>query len=292
MFSAANSLICDRSLMAIRGDLLYWILLLTFLLGRSFNDVSAVCELSLVHGNDFYNFSLASPSQRYPHGVLSEDGFYRVAANDTVLWFQLCDGMIFNHDPPRCFDCQDCGGPSHCGMKCSALVANDNKGYSVCNTVGIASSIDVDLIDKKNPMAGVIVKMSSSGSEINCSLSVSVFCDSNGVQGPYTLEKLGICDYATGLRHPSACANIISMHRGWGWLGTFTTIILCLLGGYLLAGTVYRFFFVGVRGIEVIPNLEFWLHLPRRMQSLLGSLIRRFRGPSEGYRSSYSPVNF
>ncbi|XP_042511445.1 uncharacterized protein LOC122086588 isoform X2 [Macadamia integrifolia] len=282
MFSAAITLLCDPSLMAIRGDLLSWVLLIIFLVGGSFNTVSAVCDLSLIHRNDIYNFSLISPTQKYPHGVLSEDGHYK-----------LCDGMIFNHDPPHCFDCQDCGGPSHCGMTCSALVANDIKDYPVCTTIGRASSIDVDVIDKKNPMTGVVVKMSSSGSEINCSLSVFVFCDSNGLQGPSTLEKLGTCDYATRLRHPSACANVISIHGGgWGWLGTLTTIFLCLLGGYLMAGTVYRFFFLGVRGIEVIPNLEFWLSLPQRMQSILGSLIRKFRRPSEGHRSSYSPVNF
>ncbi|XP_010264548.1 PREDICTED: uncharacterized protein LOC104602522 isoform X3 [Nelumbo nucifera] len=167
------------------------------------------------------------------------------------------------------------------------------KGYHVCTTIGKASSVNVNLIDREDPQKGVNVRMSSSGSKGNCSLTVSVFCDSNGVEGPYSLEKSGTCDYATILKHPAGCAKIISVHRrGWGWLGTIITIILCLLGGYLLVGAVYRFFFLGIRGIEVIPNLEFWLSLPQRTKSLLGSLVRKFRGPSRGYRSSYSPVNF
>ncbi|XP_010264547.1 PREDICTED: uncharacterized protein LOC104602522 isoform X2 [Nelumbo nucifera] len=262
--------------MAIRGDLLKkWVLMITFLYWVSLNNVSAVCELSVVHRDGLYNFSLASPTQEYPHGVLSEDGFYKVAVNETVLWFQ------------------DCGGPSRCGMKCSALVANNIGGYHVCTTIGKASSVNVNLIDREDPQKGVNVRMSSSGSKGNCSLTVSVFCDSNGVEGPYSLEKSGTCDYATILKHPAGCAKIISVHRrGWGWLGTIITIILCLLGGYLLVGAVYRFFFLGIRGIEVIPNLEFWLSLPQRTKSLLGSLVRKFRGPSRGYRSSYSPVNF
>ena len=36
--------------------------------------------------------------------------------------------------------------------------------------------------DKKNPNKGVTVKMSSNGTDVSCSLSVSVICDSNGVQ--------------------------------------------------------------------------------------------------------------
>ncbi|RWW33413.1 hypothetical protein GW17_00001868 [Ensete ventricosum] len=58
----------------------------------------------------------------------------------------LCDQMLFNHDPPRCYDCQDCGGPSRCGTMCSALVANNIGGYFVCTTIGKASNLNVALI--------------------------------------------------------------------------------------------------------------------------------------------------
>lgn len=44
-----------------------------------------------------------------------------------------------------------------------------------------AFPILVNLADNQNPHKGVIVKMTSSGSEHNCSLSVSVICDSNRV---------------------------------------------------------------------------------------------------------------
>uniref|UniRef100_A0A2P2KRS9 Uncharacterized protein n=1 Tax=Rhizophora mucronata TaxID=61149 RepID=A0A2P2KRS9_RHIMU len=98
---------------------------------------SRVCELSYFDGEKVYSFSLASPRPKYPHGVLSEDGFYKVAANGTVVWFQLCGGMIFNYNPPRCFDCPDCGGLSRCGLECSALVANNigGKHCSGCECV-------------------------------------------------------------------------------------------------------------------------------------------------------------
>ncbi|WVZ06088.1 hypothetical protein V8G54_019434 [Vigna mungo] len=151
------------------------------------------------------------------------------------------------------------------------------------------------MADKKNPHTGVIVKMSNSGPKFNCSLAVSVICNSNGVQ-------------VTELKHPSGCAVIINVHGGGlGWFGTLMIIVLCLFAAYLLAGIVYRFFFLGIRGVDIIPNLDFWVSLPRRLQVLFymnasilvfpirrlcSSLVRRFKGPSESYRSSYSPVNF
>ncbi|RVX03037.1 hypothetical protein CK203_016716 [Vitis vinifera] len=277
--------------MRIGGDLPRWVLILTILHRVSLFSASDVCRLSVLDRYNLYTFSLASPTSKFPHGVLSEDGFYKVAVNETVLWFQvgsiryhlsckmicehklislqLCDGMIFNHDPPTCADCWDCGGPSRCGMDCSALVANNVKGYHVCTTIGRASSVDINLIDKNIPKKGVTVKMSSNGPDVNCSLSVSVICESNGVQGPYSLEQSGTCDYfntngcalnhhirvvedlpirlsggqgssqevlhgeammdqvfgkygATEMRHPSGCAEIVSVHgRGLGWFSTF-----------------------------------------------------------------------
>lgn len=254
---------------------------------------AAACELSFPDRDRLYNYSLASPIPKFPHGVLSEDGFYKVAANDTVLWFQLCGVMIFNHDPPRCVDCSNCGGPSHCGMECSALVIDDVGGYPVCKTIGRATSTYVNVIDEKKPHSGVTVKMISDGGKSNCSLSVSIVCDPSRVQGPNLLEKSGTCDYATSLRHPSGCAKIIYVHgHGWGWFGILLIISLCLFGGYLLAGTVYRYFMLGVHGIDAFPNLEFWASLPHRTQGLVMSLVQKFRGPSEGHRSSYTSVGF
>lgn len=41
--------------------------------------------------------------------------------------------------------------------------------------------VHINVADNQNPHKGVIVKMTSSGSKHNCSLSVSVICDSNRV---------------------------------------------------------------------------------------------------------------
>ncbi|TVU47414.1 hypothetical protein EJB05_07015 [Eragrostis curvula] len=149
------------------------------------------CDFSVERGGDLYSFSLATPTLAHRHGVLSEDGFYKVAVNDSTLWFQLCDEMIFNFDPPVCLNCEDCGGPLRCGTGCSALVSNSIGGYDVCTTIGRAPDSHLSLIDERHPQKGVIVKMFSS----TCSISISVLCDSNIVQVSDKFILSGKCDY-------------------------------------------------------------------------------------------------
>ncbi|KAK4353171.1 hypothetical protein RND71_028689 [Anisodus tanguticus] len=269
------------------------ILFLPLIFATIVSSVNATCQLSFEQNNKLYNYSLTNPIRNFPHGILSEDGFYKVAGNGTVLWFQLCDTMIFNHDPPTCIECGDCGGISRCGMGCSALVANTVGGYPVCTTLGYSSSTSVELIDKKDPLKGITAKLSNRGPKLNCSLAVSIVCDTNGVEGPQTLELVGTCDYATQIHHPSGCAVIISSHGdGMGWFGTTLIIILFFFGVYFLGGAVYRYYSLGIRGIDIIPNLEFWASLPHTLQNSFISLVWRFRGPSHGHRSTYSPVSF
>ncbi|KAL1290201.1 hypothetical protein HN51_058612 [Arachis hypogaea] len=275
------------------GRTAFLLITITFCLSVLQPFANARCDYTFNDGNKLYNYTLSSPIRHFPHGILSEDGFYKVSVNESTLWFQLCDEMVFNHDPPICADCWECGGPARCGMECNALVSNNIGGYHVCTTLGRGSQIEVDVIDKKNPHTGVIVKMSSGGLKTNCSLAVSVLCDYNGVKEPYTLQRLGACNYATQLKHPSACAIVVNVHGGGlGWFGTLSIVVVCLFATYLLAGAAYRFFFLGIRGVDAIPNVDFWASLPRRIQIWFSSLVRRFKGPSEGYRSSYSPVNF
>ncbi|KAI5407713.1 hypothetical protein KIW84_053815 [Lathyrus oleraceus] len=221
----------------------------------SFATPTSACQFTFRDGNKLYNYTLYSPIRNFPHGILSEDGvkFMREWSSNRVI----------------------------------------TAGYHVCSAIGHGPTFDIDVIDKKSPHTGIIVKMSSGSLKYNCSLAVSVLCNLNGVQGPQTLERSGDCNYATELKHPSGCAMIVNVHgSGWGWFGTLLIILLCLFAAYLLAGIVYRYFVLKIRGIEVIPNLDFWISLPKRIQSQCSSLVRKFKGPSEGHRSSYSAVNF
>jgi hypothetical protein len=151
----------------------------------------------------------------------------------------------------------------------------------------------LNMVDKEDPGKGVIVQMSTGNRNQNCSLSVSVICQKTKVDGPLTLAKSGTCQYATQLRHPAGCAAAISGHSsGWGWFSTLLIIILCLFGAYLVGGAVYRYFSLGIRGIDVIPNMDYWATVPHSIQSCFGSLFSRFGGSIRGQQTSYSQVNF
>ncbi|KAF8721393.1 hypothetical protein HU200_023105 [Digitaria exilis] len=139
------------------------------------------CELSVARGGELYSFALAAPTPAHRHGILSEDGFYKVTVNDSILWFQ------------------DCGGPLRCGTQCSALVSNTIRELSLM----YGTNMIVVLLgneDESNPQKGLIVKMFSS----KCSISVSIFCDPTVAQ-------------ATAFKHPSGCARSVSASgSGWG----------------------------------------------------------------------------
>ncbi|KAL6901915.1 hypothetical protein ACP4OV_004791 [Aristida adscensionis] len=246
------------------------------------------CELSVARGGELYSFALAAPTAAHRHGVLSEDGFYKVAVNDSILWFQLCDEMIFNFDPPACFSCEGCGGLSRCGTQCSALVSKDSRGYDGCTTIGTLSNSHISLIDESNPQKGVVVKMFSS----KCSISVSVLCDSTVAQVPDEFIESEPCDYATTLRHPSGCARTVATSgSGWGWLGTLFITIMCLLGGYILICAIYRYYFLGIHSVEAIPNLEFWVGLPQRIKSMFVPSTRSRGIYNRDVQGSYVPVD-
>ncbi|KAK6135750.1 hypothetical protein DH2020_030530 [Rehmannia glutinosa] len=213
---------------SLRPQFLLLVLIVTILHRVSSDSVSALCELSFEDKNKVYYYSLASPVRNFPHGVLSEDGL-------------ALSALRFDDIQPRSSSmCRLTAGPSRCGMGCSALVSNQIEGYPICTTLGQPSGSLIDVRDKKSPHTGIIVKMTNIGPKHNCSLSVSVICNSNGVQGPQTLETVGFCDYNTELKHPLGCAKIISSKgNGFGfesyaslevtyWLVQFTGISSCI----------------------------------------------------------------
>ncbi|CAI0416141.1 unnamed protein product [Linum tenue] len=215
------------------------------ILASSFHSASAgPCEVSYFNGRQIFNFSLTAPIAGFPHGVLSEDGYYKVAENESVLWFQV--------------------GP--------------------IRTVVGHLTVAVDVVHLL-PIISVAMM---------CAALLAVFLALLLTSwGPLGLQKSGTCDYAAVLQHPSGCATVVSVHgKGLGWFATLIIIVLCVFGAYMLAGAVYRHFFLGIHGFDVMPNLDFWITLPQRTQGFFASLVRRFRGPTESYRDSYSPVNF
>jgi hypothetical protein len=76
------------------------------------------------------------------------------------------------------------------------------------------------MADANNPHLGVIVKMSNTGPKFNCSLSVSVFCDSNGAQ-------VGSCSF-----------NLLEVNR-LDFPGVVMIMFMLLFPSFLLAGAPF-----------------------------------------------------
>lgn len=55
-----------------------------------------------------------------------------------------------------------------------------------------------------------------------------------------------------------ACLVTINEIHHYGFFSILLIIIITLAFSYLLIGMLVRYFMIGARGIEIIPNLEFW----------------------------------
>jgi len=62
----------------------------------------------------------------------------------------------------------------------------------------------------------------------------------------------------------------------------FFLLLLLFLALYLGGGALLKYYFYGARGIEVIPNLEFWATLSSNLKDGWLFLWNRCRGRSRG----------
>lgn len=241
------------------------------------SEVSDACAWATTTNGKMYSFNLVSPTKGYPHGILSEDGFYKISAKskdgETNYWFQLCEHMKFNFNPPLCENCEGCGGLGHCGETCSALVSSSYPGYSLCTTLGYPESIYYSLINQDKPEQGVRVNMTTCNkSKPNCSFSVLVYCSHSGFEPPKTAMNgtSGECNLETALKHPAGCPVVTNMSKkGWGWFGSLLFMLLLIFVVYVAVGIGYRVTVLGASGFEAIPNLDTWRALPSKIQLLV-----------------------
>ncbi|KAG0594125.1 hypothetical protein M758_UG050100 [Ceratodon purpureus] len=239
------------------------------------------CEWAAITNGKKYSFNLLNPIKAYPHGILSEDGFYKVSTigEDTHYWFQAC------------------GGTKHCGETCSALMSTSYPGYSVCTALGNPGSIQYSLINSNKPEQGVRVNMTSCHKmpKLNCSFSVLVYCSQTGVEAPstVTIKTAGGCDYETALSHPAGCPVVTNVSEGgWGWFSSLFFMFVVAFVVYMAVGIAYRVTVLGVSGFEAIPNLDIWRNLPSKVQLFTKYIILQFTGIY--YRlteDSYSRLN-
>jgi hypothetical protein len=263
---------------------------------------SDACSWAATTNKKKYSFNLATPIKSFPHGILSEDGFYKVTTKSSegeavTYWFQLCEHMKFNFNPPLCENCEACGGAEHCGETCSAIMSSAYPGYSVCTTLGFPGNVNYSLIDQNKPEQGIRVTMTSCSqkSKPDCSFSVLVQCSHSGVQIPTTVtnKTAGGCDYETILRHPAGCPVVTNVSKGgWGWFGTLLFLLVLAFVVYMAVGIGYRVTVLGVSGIEAIPNLDTWRSLPSKIQLFVEYIVAQCMGVYYRFtENSYTRVN-
>ena len=124
------------------------------------------------------------------------------------------------------------------------------------------------------PLQGIIYTIKGGDSQ-GCakktrrSFSIAIQCPpSGGTSGsavfPTTITDLGNCAYATTMVHPSACPTLGKSTAGWGFGNWVFFLALGAFAVYFLGGMAFRYRQLGMRGIDMVPNLEFWRELPVR----------------------------
>lgn len=184
----------------------------------------------------------------------------------------VCGNNAFSMCPEACKD----ASTQMCGNGCAALMAQQytSSANSYCWSVGEWSNgadVSLSLYNPADPTAGIIYTIKKGDSQ-GCSngarrsLSVAVQCPASGALGqavfPTTITDLGNCAYATTMVHPSACPFTGAGTGGWTWGNTFLCLFFTGFGAYFVGGAAFRYKQLDMRGVEVVPHLEFWRELP------------------------------
>lgn len=95
--------------------------------------------------------------------------------------------------------------------------------------------------------------------------SILLTCDpeaTDSTPGMRILEennnKTSDCYYLFELAHPEVCANASSSKNMLSVGSIVLIVFFCVAAIYLVAGGLYQRFVLGAKGIEQIPNYEFW----------------------------------
>ena len=184
----------------------------------------------------------------------------------------VCGNNAFSMCPQACKD----ASTRMCGNGCAAMMAQQytSSANSYCWSVGEWSNgadVSLSLYNPADPTQGVIYTIKK-GDGQGCSngarrsLSVAIQCPAAGSLGqavfPTTVTDLGNCAYATTMVHPAACPYTAGGTGGWTWGNSFLLLFFLGAGLYLAGGAFFRYRQLDMRGVEVIPHLEFWRELP------------------------------
>ena len=229
----------------------------------------------------------------YNQGLISPTGFYKLNVaggqyTTFTYWWQFCGNMNFRTTLPAqrpvcgnnafsmCPEaCKD-ANTKMCGNGCAGLMAQQytNSANAYCWSLGEWSNgadVSLALYNPADPTQGIIYTMKK-GDGQGCSggarrsLSIAIQCPAAGALGqavfPSSVTDLGNCAYATTMVHPSACPFAADGPGGWTWGNNFLVFFFGTAALYLGVGVAFRYRQLEMRGLEVVPHLDFWRELP------------------------------
>jgi len=252
--------------------LLYILLLATYAAAQS-----SGCTLS----STGYSWDLTPLNTGDDYTISDDSGFWKFVWNycaltsqeecftDTAAWFSVYGG-----------DCQILGDLGT--QKMSPIDTNDPaKGVSLayttldwCGDLYVGVVID-HVCDPAIPVLKTVQVVPFEGG--SCTTRI-------------TVRSIHGCGTADGPTSPPSSGGI-----GWGWW--FIIILLIVSTVYIIAGMGYRYRWQEARGLEMIPNRDFWSVLPGLVKDgcvysyhTTRDIVSRFRGERSGYSNVSSQL--
>ncbi|KAL0233988.1 hypothetical protein PCE1_002491 [Barthelona sp. PCE] len=134
--------------------------------------------------------------------------------------------------------------------------------YGVFHNAGSSNSISYRNYTPMN--AGVkAVIINGDRCASGASRSSIVFCSCSDRTTISEVTEMD-CSFEFRMSSPSCCP-VTSGPGGIGFFGALFWFLFIASIIYFVGGSIYKYFSLGARGIEIIPNIDFWRSIPERL---------------------------
>ncbi|XP_066246141.1 uncharacterized protein [Euwallacea similis] len=155
-------------------------------------------------------------------------------------------------------------------IKCTSSVIMTNQTVKQnCKVIGMSNEIIFDLVPKMGDKDRVQYQISYQNSERNQNPIIHLACDT------YNTTHLKISNRATDvlmLYSPFVCVQYISHHQLSSG-SIFCIMFFVAFFTYFIGGALIMYFIRGARGVEILPNFDFWTSMPGLIKDGLAYLL-------------------
>jgi hypothetical protein len=231
---------------------LSWLAALVLLAAASAAN-AATCLQPEINGVDFDFSSLSSP--------VAVQGTY--SGSSSTFYLAPCASIAASAVPTSVgTNCQTATGGPYSGYQSEAIYPYN------CYGLAYASPFTWSAVDSSDMTKGVTLLMSTgskTGSSNTRQIQITFYCDpsATGATKPLFLTENGnsaakTIAYTYSWTTALACGGSSGLSGG----SIFMIIVLVVTVVYFAGGYAYMYKKHGARGVEAIPNLEFWRNLP------------------------------